>query len=51
VWDWRRALSPTGNPGDAVFRGALFCDPIVARTTEEMLRDGEEIKPPFAIDH
>lgn len=25
VWDWRRALSPTGNVGDAVFRGALFC--------------------------
>jgi phosphate transport system permease protein len=23
-WDWRRALSPTGNFGDAVFRGALF---------------------------
>ncbi len=25
VWDWRRALSPTGNLGDALFRGALFC--------------------------
>ncbi|HEX8150525.1 MAG TPA: phosphate ABC transporter permease subunit PstC [Pyrinomonadaceae bacterium] len=25
AWDWRRALSPTGNAGDAVFRGALFC--------------------------
>ncbi|HEX8474491.1 MAG TPA: phosphate ABC transporter permease subunit PstC [Pyrinomonadaceae bacterium] len=25
VWDWRRALSPTGNVGDAVFRGVLFC--------------------------
>src|SRR5215210_6152900 len=25
AWDWRRSLSPTGNPGDAVFRGALFC--------------------------
>ena len=25
AWDWRRALSPTGNFGDAVFRGALFC--------------------------
>ncbi|HVF57428.1 MAG TPA: phosphate ABC transporter permease subunit PstC [Pyrinomonadaceae bacterium] len=24
VWDWRRALAPTGNAGDAVFRGALF---------------------------
>jgi len=24
AWDWRRALSPTGNFGDAVFRGALF---------------------------
>src|SRR5918997_6500125 len=24
AWDWRRALSPTGNLGDAVFRGALF---------------------------
>jgi phosphate transport system permease protein len=25
AWDWRRALSPTGNFGDALFRGALFC--------------------------
>ncbi|HEX8558163.1 MAG TPA: phosphate ABC transporter permease subunit PstC [Pyrinomonadaceae bacterium] len=25
AWDWRRALSPTGNPGDAIFRGVLFC--------------------------
>jgi phosphate transport system permease protein len=25
AWDWRRALSPTGNFGDAIFRGALFC--------------------------
>jgi phosphate transport system permease protein len=25
AWDWRRALSPTGNVGDAVFRGVLFC--------------------------
>jgi phosphate transport system permease protein len=25
AWDFRRALSPTGNFGDAVFRGALFC--------------------------
>ena len=25
AWDWRRALSPTGNVGDAVFRTALFC--------------------------
>src|SRR5688500_2786557 len=25
AWDWRRAPSPTGNFGDAVFRGALFC--------------------------
>jgi phosphate transport system permease protein len=24
AWDWRRALSPTGNFGDALFRGALF---------------------------
>jgi phosphate transport system permease protein len=24
VWNWRRALSPTGNTGDAIFRGALF---------------------------
>ena len=24
AWDWRRALSPTGNLGDAVFRWALF---------------------------
>ena len=23
-WNWRRALAPTGNPGDAVFRGLLF---------------------------
>ena len=25
AWDWRRALSPTGNLGDALFRWALFC--------------------------
>src|ERR687886_169920 len=25
AWDWRRALSPTGNFGDALFRAALFC--------------------------
>ena len=25
AWAWRRALSPTGNLGDALFRGALFC--------------------------
>jgi phosphate transport system permease protein len=25
AWDWRRALSPTGNFGDAVFRAVLFC--------------------------
>jgi phosphate transport system permease protein len=24
AWDWRRALSPTGNFGDAVFRATLF---------------------------
>ncbi|MBV8858981.1 MAG: phosphate ABC transporter permease subunit PstC [Acidobacteria bacterium] len=24
AWDWRRALAPTGNVGDAVFRAALF---------------------------
>ncbi|HEY6186864.1 MAG TPA: phosphate ABC transporter permease subunit PstC [Pyrinomonadaceae bacterium] len=24
VWNWRRALAPTGNTGDAIFRGALF---------------------------
>ena len=24
-WDWRRALSPTGNLGDAIFRGLLSC--------------------------
>jgi len=24
VWDWRRALSPTGNRGDAVFRALMF---------------------------
>jgi phosphate transport system permease protein len=24
VWNWRRALMPTGNTGDAVFRGLLF---------------------------
>ncbi|MEP6922625.1 MAG: phosphate ABC transporter permease subunit PstC [bacterium] len=23
-WDWRRALSPTGNAGDAIFRGLVF---------------------------
>ena len=25
AWNWRRALSPTGNMGDALFRGVLFC--------------------------
>ena len=25
AWDWRRAVSPTGNFGDAIFRLALFC--------------------------
>jgi len=25
AWDWQRALSPTGNFGDAIFRGVLFC--------------------------
>ncbi|HYE14218.1 MAG TPA: phosphate ABC transporter permease subunit PstC [Pyrinomonadaceae bacterium] len=25
AWDWRRALSPTGNLGDAIFRGLLSC--------------------------
>ena len=25
AWDWRRALSPTGNFGDALFRATLFC--------------------------
>ena len=24
TWNWRRALSPTGNTGDAVFRTLLF---------------------------
>jgi phosphate transport system permease protein len=24
VWDWRRALSPTGSRGDAIFRSLLF---------------------------
>jgi phosphate transport system permease protein len=24
AWDWRRALAPTGNFGDGVFRGVLF---------------------------
>ncbi|MFL6281718.1 MAG: hypothetical protein ACJ74Q_00965, partial [Pyrinomonadaceae bacterium] len=24
AWDWRRALSPTGNFGDALFRATLF---------------------------
>ncbi len=24
LWDWQRRLSPTGNAGDAVFRGLLF---------------------------
>src|SRR5437588_7284782 len=24
AWDWRHALSPTGNAGDAVFRGLMF---------------------------
>ncbi|MBV9957918.1 MAG: hypothetical protein JO360_05820, partial [Acidobacteria bacterium] len=25
VWNWRRALSPTGSRGDAVFRVSLLC--------------------------
>ena len=29
AWDWRRALSPTGNAGDAVFRGLLFATALV----------------------
>ena len=24
VWNWRRAIAPTGNRGDAIFRAALF---------------------------
>ncbi|MGB8509587.1 MAG: phosphate ABC transporter permease subunit PstC, partial [Pyrinomonadaceae bacterium] len=24
LWDWRRAIAPTGNRGDAVFRAVLF---------------------------
>src|SRR5688500_18872176 len=24
AWDWRRSLSPTGNAGDAIFRGLMF---------------------------
>lgn len=29
TWNWRRALSPTGSPGDAVFRGILFLSALV----------------------
>ncbi len=29
VWNWRRALSPTGNTGDALFRGILFCSALL----------------------
>ncbi|MDQ3653332.1 MAG: phosphate ABC transporter permease subunit PstC [Acidobacteriota bacterium] len=29
TWNWRRALSPTGNAGDAVFRAALFASALV----------------------
>src|SRR5918999_5828882 len=28
-WNWRRALSPTGSMGDAVFRGLLFLSALV----------------------
>src|SRR5215210_9266721 len=29
VWNWRRALAPTGNKGDAIFRGALFLTALI----------------------
>ena len=29
AWDWRRALAPTGNRGDAVFRVAMFMSALV----------------------
>ncbi len=29
VWDWRRALSPTGNRGDAVFRALMFASALL----------------------
>jgi phosphate transport system permease protein len=29
AWNWRRALSPTGSTGDAVFRGILFLSALV----------------------
>jgi len=29
VWSWRRALAPTGNKGDAIFRGALFLTALI----------------------
>ncbi len=29
VWNWRRTISPTGNAGDAVFRGALFASALL----------------------
>ncbi len=29
AWNWRRALSPTGSHGDAVFRGILFLSALV----------------------
>jgi phosphate transport system permease protein len=28
-WNWRRAISPTGSKGDAVFRGILFLSAII----------------------
>ena len=29
AWNWRRALSPTGSAGDAVFRGILFLSALI----------------------
>ena len=29
AWDWRRALSPTGNRGDAIFRALLFASALL----------------------
>jgi phosphate transport system permease protein len=29
AWNWRRALSPTGSHGDAIFRGILFLSALV----------------------
>ncbi|MEJ7616123.1 MAG: hypothetical protein WKF30_03940 [Pyrinomonadaceae bacterium] len=29
AWDWRRAVSPTGNTGDAIFRALLLSSAVL----------------------